>query len=150
MKNLTLILLSLFIIATACKKKKEEPAPATTTQNNVATAIGGAWRVAFFADDDNGNFTLDESEKYPPDTLIYVIFNADGTGIITGDVNNPPSGGGLRWSIADKKLTLLGQEDDGSWNPDHTEYYYISSLTATEMLWQDEPDSAFSFMGFTR
>ena len=131
------------LLFSACKKDDDITPPPTPTNSE---KIVGTWLETFAAADDNGNGTLDESEKQPQAAQYESrnIFNADGTVTFTNKTNG-----------------VVTQSETGTWRivgTDYLRYKFptdsasvkIHTLNATTLILEDTVYITAEWTGFAK
>lgn len=139
-RTLIAVLACCSLILASCNKKDDDVAKAQTK----AEMLTGIWYVTHYADDMNGNKSLDEDEKYPVEqgTEHWITFNPDFKGIISE--NSPgeePNAIIFSWYLTndDKDIVIK--------RPDFNEEVitHIESLTTSDFILLDDEDATTRF-----
>ena len=153
MKKPTLLLfaaLAAQLTITSCGKDEDKtatPTPTPTPTNK--ELLIGTWKVKQYADDDNKNLIMDESELYAADSNedTKFIFNSDGTGAACIGYNTAIDTTKYKWYISDDKSVLLLPDFD----PTDSVLFTIDKVSKTDLILKDSGDPLYySWMIFTK
>lgn len=128
------------LILASCNKEDDGIAKAQTK----AEMLTGIWYVTHYADDMNGNKSLDEDEKYliEKDVEHMITFNPDFKGIISENIQGEePNAIIFSWYLTnDDKDIVINR-------PDFKEEVitHIESLTASDFVLLDDEDASERF-----
>jgi hypothetical protein len=155
MKKTPLLLLASFaaqLTVTSCGKDEDKtatPTPAPTPTPTNKELLVGLWKVKQYADDDNKNLVMDDSELYPPDSAeeFQFAFNNDGTGAAFDRYGMDTDTVKYKWYLSDDKNILLLPDFD----PSDSTLLSIDKIYKTDLILKDSGDPLyFSWIVFTK
>lgn len=155
MKKTPLLLLAAFaaqLTVTSCGKDEDKTATPTPTPTPVPTnkeLLIGMWKVKSYADDDNKNLVMDESELYPPDSNqeFKFVFNNDGTGAAYDKYHTVIDTTKYKWYMDGDTSVLLLPDFD----PTDSVLFKIDKISKTDLILKDSGDQLYySWIVFTR
>ncbi len=135
---------------TSCGKDEDKtatPTPTPTPTNK--ELLIGTWQVKHYADDDNKNLIMDESELYPPDSNqeFRFMFNSDGTGAAFEKYETVIDTTKYKWYMNGDTSVLLLPDFD----PTDSVLFTIDKVSKTDLILKDSGDPLYySWIVFTK
>lgn len=139
---ITTLCLSGLLLATSCGKDKDDDNNNVTPEKTTYEKLLGSWNVTAYADDDNRNGMIEESEKYPIDsteTNTLIFEKGDRYTYVYEDLTDPSFNETdvTKWILSnDKEMLII---DGDSINAD-TAVAIIHTLTDSDLIIYSKED----------
>lgn len=133
---IAVLCLSGLLLATSCGKDKDDDNNNVTPEKTTYEKLLGSWNVTAYADDDNRNGMIEESEKYPIDsteTNTLIFEKGDRYTYVYEDLTDPSFNetNVAKWILSnDKEMLII---DGDSTNAD-TAVAIIHTLTDSDLI----------------